>query len=168
MTQPFTIRPFQKSDVKQILDIYNYYILNSTSTFEEKELTVTELSERIESITKKYPYLVYEVNGEILGYAYANIFRTRVAYRYSVETSVYVHKDHFRKGIGLSLYKALIPVLKEQGFNSAIGGLTLPNDGSIKLHEMCGFKKIGEFKEVGFKFGNWYGVGFWQLMLQED
>src|SRR5690606_4691345 len=98
---------------------------------------------------------VYEENGAVLGYAYSGIFRARVAYRYTTEGSVYVHIDHFGKGIGKTLYAALLPILKKQGFHSVIGGLTLPNEASVKLHEHFGFKKVAEFKESGFKFGQW-------------
>ena len=134
------VRVVRESDFPKILEIYNHYILNSTVTFEEKTLTVDEFGERIYSISKNYPYLVFEDNNEILGYAYAAVFRTRIAYRFSVETSVYVHKDHFQKGIAKQLYTKLLHQLKKSGIRSAIGGITLPNEASVKLHERMGFE----------------------------
>ena len=159
------IRPVTAADTQQILDIYNFYVATSTVTFEEELVSLIDFQNRIDEITAKYPYLVYEENGQILGYAYAGVFRTRIAYRFSAESSVYVHKDHFKKGIGSQLYTALLPLMKEQGIKSAIGGVTLPNEGSVKLHEQFGFEKVAHFKAVGFKFDQWLDVGFWQLEL---
>lgn len=160
------IRPVLLSDTEQILEIYNHYVATSTVTFEEKLVSAANIKNRISSILEKYPYLVFEEDGKILGYAYASIFRTRIAYRYSAESSVYVHKDHFKKGIGSKLYAALLPLMKEQGLKSAIGGITLPNEGSVKLHEQFGFEKVAHFKAVGRKFDQWLDVGFWQLTFK--
>jgi L-amino acid N-acyltransferase YncA len=160
------IRSVLESDVPQLLDIYNYYIRTSTVTFEETELELEDFTQRIMGIKAKYPYLVYEENGVILGYAYAGIFRTRIAYRFSVETSVYVHKDHYKKGVARKLYAELIDLLKAADIRSAIGGITLPNEASVRLHESMGFEKVAHFKEVGYKFDQWLDVGFWQLMLK--
>ncbi|MCB9225215.1 MAG: N-acetyltransferase family protein [Crocinitomicaceae bacterium] len=159
------IRPVEHKDIPEILEIYNYYIETSTVTFEEELLDLKTFVERIESITQQYPYFVYLEDNKVVGYAYAGLFRTRIAYRFSVETSVYVHKDHYKKGIAGKLYEVLIKELKDRGIRSAIGGITLPNDASVALHEKLGFKKAGHFKEVGFKFDQWLDVGFWQLML---
>lgn len=159
------IRPVTAADTQQILDIYNFYVKTSTVTFEEELVSLKDFQKRIDEITAKYPYLVYQEDGQILGYAYAGVFRTRIAYRFSAESSVYVHKDHFKKGIGSQLYAELLPLMKQQGIKSAIGGVTLPNDGSVKLHEQFGFEKVAHFKAVGFKFDRWLDVGFWQLML---
>ena len=159
------IREVQLSDAAQIANIYNYYVKNSTVTFEEKEVSITEFEKRISSIKANFPYLVFEEKGTIIGYAYASTFRTRVAYRFSAESSVYIHHKHYRKGIGSKLYHSLIPLMKQSGLKSAIGGITLPNDASINLHESLGFTKVGHFKEVGYKFSTWLDVGFWQLEL---
>lgn len=161
------IRPINSADIPAVLNIYEHYVVNSAVTFEEAVPTLHEFTERVNGILETYPYLVYEEDGKIIGYAYATIFRTRVAYRFSTEVSVYVHKDHFGKGIGKSLYAALLPILKDAGFHTAIGGLTMPNEASVKLHEYFGFKKAGEFKDSGFKFGQWHSTGFWQLMLED-
>lgn len=159
------VRSVTLNDAQQILDIYNHYVATSTVTFEEELVSLQDFTQRIADIIAKYPYLVYEEQGQIIGYAYAGVFRTRVAYRFSAESSVYVHKDHFKKGIGSKLYAALLPLMKAQGIKSAIGGVTLPNEGSVKLHEQFGFEKVAHFKAVGYKFDQWLDVGFWQLEL---
>ena len=159
------IRKATPEDSGQIVKIYNYYVETSLVTFEEQVVSEIDFKKRIEDILTDYPYLVYEINGVILGYAYAGIFRTRVAYRYSSESSVYVHKDHFKKGIASALYEELLKEMKAAGLKSAIGGITLPNEGSVILHEKFGFKKIAHFEKVGYKFDQWLDVGFWQLMF---
>ena len=157
------IRPVNLNDADQITAIYNHYVATSTVTFEEELVSVADFKQRITEICAKYPYLVYEENGQILGYAYAGVFRTRVAYRFSAEASVYVHNNHFKKGVGSQLYAALLPEMKKMGLKSAIGGITLPNEASVKLHEQFGFVKVAHFKNVGYKFDTWLDVGFWQL-----
>ncbi|MEO9532652.1 MAG: arsinothricin resistance N-acetyltransferase ArsN1 family B [Crocinitomicaceae bacterium] len=159
------IRKATPADAEQIVDIYNYYVKTSTVTFETTLVTVEDFRQRILDILKTYPYLVFEEEGKILGYAYAGIFRTRVAYRFSSEASVYIHKDHFKKGIASQLYTQLLAEMKAQGLKSAIGGITLPNEGSVILHEKFGFKKVAHFEKVGYKFDQWLDVGFWQLMF---
>ena len=159
------IRKATPEDAGQIVKIYNHYVETSLVTFEEQVVSEIDFKKRIEDILTEYPYLVYEINGAILGYAYAGIFRTRVAYRYSSESSVYVHKDHFKKGIASALYEELLKEMKAAGLKSAIGGITLPNEGSVILHEKFGFKKIAHFEKVGYKFDQWLDVGFWQLMF---
>ena len=121
------------------------------------------MQRRIEKIIPHLPWLVFEDEDEILGYAYATPWKPRSAYRYSYEISVYVKNDSHGKGIGTTLYSDLINRLKNIGAHVIIGGITLPNDPSIKLHEKMGFKKVAEFEEVGFKFGQWLNVGYWQL-----
>ncbi len=158
------IRLVQIGDSKEIADIYNYYIEHSTATFEEAVIDEKEIQHRIEKIMPKLPWLVYEVDGEISGYAYATPWKTRSAYRYSYEISVYVKEGSQGKGIGTKLYSNLIDRLKSIGAHAIIGGITLPNDPSIKLHENMGFKKVAEFEEVGYKFGKWLNVGYWQLI----
>lgn len=159
------IRSVQIKDVPQLADLYNFYVQTSSVTFEEDLVSIPEFEQRVNEISAKYPYLVYEENGRIVGYAYAGAFRTRVAYRFACETSVYIHKDHFRKGIAYQLYDALLKALIGSEFKTAIGGITLPNESSVSLHEKFGFQKVAEFKSVGYKFNQWYDVGFWQKLL---
>jgi len=159
------VRKVLVEDGGQIAEIYNYYILNTTVTFEEQELSETQMKERIEKISSSFPYLVFEENGIILGYAYATEWRVRSAYRYSVESSVYVHKDVHGKGIGKQLYTELLNQLKAKRIHAVIGGIVLPNPISISLHEKFGFIKVAQFKEVGFKYHQWLDVGYWELLF---
>lgn len=159
------IRKADNRDAEQIVNIYNYYIKTSTVTFETAILTKEEMKQRITKILEKYPFLVFEKDEQILGYAYANLFRTRVAYEQASESSVYVHPNHFKKGIATQLYKALLIDMKKHDLKTAIGGITLPNEASVVLHEKLGFKKVAHFEKVGYKFEQWLDVGFWQILL---
>lgn len=111
------------------------------------------------------PWLVAEAEGVVAGYAYATKWRVRHAYRFSVESSVYLAPASAGQGIGTMLYRALLDRLRDGGFHLAIGGIALPNAASIALHEKLGFEKVAQFREVGFKFGRWTDVGYWQLSL---
>lgn len=159
------IRAIQIEDAAAICEIYNYYILNSSATFEEDIVREVQMVERIQKLTSHFPWIVFEEEGKVVAYAYASAWRTRAAYRNSVESSIYLHPDAKGKGIGSQLYGNLLSILKEKKLHIVIGGITLPNDSSIFLHEKFGFEKVAHFKEVGFKFGEWLDVGYWQLML---
>lgn len=163
------IRNVQLKDSSALTDLYNFYIRTSGATFEETEISEDEMSERITKIhfEKHFPYIVFEEDSKIIGYAYVTSFRDRISYRFTVESTVYVHPDHFGKGIGHILYKELLSLTKAKGFHSVIGVITLPNDSSVRLHEKFGFKKAGHFTEVGFKFKQWMDVGFWELQLND-
>lgn len=159
------IRNCTINDAQAICYIYNYYITNTVITFEESPLTPKDMAERIKTVTEKYPWLVYEDNGEVLGYAYAGEFKSRCAYRYTLETSVYLSHKHFSKGIGAELYGRLIEECRRIGIHCLVGGIAIPNDSSISLHKKLGFKLIGRLNEVGYKFNKWIDVEYWQLML---
>ncbi len=159
------IREINVADASQICGIYNYYIENTVITFELEPVDVAEMTRRISEITKIYPWIVYEENGEIIGYAYASGWRSRPAYRSTAETTVYLKKGYERKGIGSELYSELLNRKKHRNFRIAIGCITMPNDASVLLHEKFGFTKVGHFPEVGYKFEQWLDVGFWQLKL---
>lgn len=160
------IRSAAPKDVPAILEIYNHYILNSHATFEVESISAEELAGRIELIQSdlKLPWIVSEINGRIIGYAYATKWKARKAYAKTVETSIYLHKDEGGQGYGYPLYAALMDILKRMGYHAIIGGMSLPNEPSRALHEKLGFKKIGEFREVGYKFDRWIDVGYWQLV----
>jgi phosphinothricin acetyltransferase len=111
------------------------------------------------------PWLVAEEDGTVVGYAYATKWRTRPAYRQSVEVTVYVASDRRRRGIGSVLYDSLLDELRDHGIHAAIGGIALPNPASVALQEKFGFEKVAHFAEVGFKFGKWIDVGYWQRIL---
>jgi L-amino acid N-acyltransferase YncA len=159
------IRSATRADASSIAEIYNYYILNSVITFEEEIIYSSDMQERIAETQHSYPWLVYEDNGSIAGYAYASKWRSRCSYRNSVESTVYLHKDKTGRKIGSHLYSELIDKLEIAGFHTVIGGVALPNESSVALHEKLGFKKIAHFREVGWKFQRWVDVGYWQLIL---
>jgi phosphinothricin acetyltransferase len=159
------IRAFHTNDTKELLDIYNFYVLNSTSTFDDVPLTFEEFSEKLTGISSNYPFIVFEENDEILGYAYGSKFRPKPAYNKTVESTVYVKNGVLGKQIGTKLYTELLKLLKQENYHIVLGVLTLPNDASVKLHEKFGFTQVAYLKQVGFKFGKWQDVGFWQLNL---
>jgi phosphinothricin acetyltransferase len=159
------IRAANINDAQQLAELYNYYVRHTLITFEEEELTAGQYAERIEKIAANYPFIVFEENGEILGFAYGNKWRERSAYRFALESSVYVKQGHFGKHIGTKLYEELFNLLKIQGCKQVIGVITLPNETSVKMHERFGFEKAAHFKSVGIKFDTWCDVGFWQKTL---
>lgn len=159
-----TIRPATSDDSQAIAAIYNHFIEHTHVTFETEPVAASEMGRRIGE-NFPLPWLVAEAPGGILGYAYASKWRARHAYRFSVETSVYLRHDASGHGIGTQLYRNLLGNLRDHGFHSAIGGIALPNQGSIALHEKLGFTECARFREVGFKLGKWVDVGYWQLVL---
>jgi L-amino acid N-acyltransferase YncA len=160
------IRAVKLEDAREIAEIYNYYILNSCVTFEELALSTEEMQVRIEAGSSKFPWLVFEKNNEIHGYAYASAWKPRSAYKHTVESTVYLKKEATKNGIGSLLYTALISQLTDLGFHAIIGGISLPNEASVALHEKFGFEKIAQFKEVGYKFQKWIDVGYWELLIR--
>jgi phosphinothricin acetyltransferase len=160
-----TVRPALLADAEPIGRIYNYYIEATTVTFEEQAVSTAEIARRIAEITNGFPWLVAEADGAIAGYAYARPWQTRSAYRFTVESTVYLAHESTGRGIGSELYAALLADLRTRGLHCAVGGIALPNDASVALHEKLGFEKIAHFKEVGWKFGQWVDVGYWQLLL---
>jgi L-amino acid N-acyltransferase YncA len=135
-------------------------------SFEEIVPSVEETRARIEATLLRWPWLVYEDGGEVLGYAYASKHRERAAYRWSVDVSVYVRENARGRGIGRSLYLALFRILREQGFHHAFAGIALPNVASIALHRSVGFAPVGVYREVGFKFGAWHDVAWMECAIQ--
>ncbi len=159
------IRPVKISDADAICRIYNKYITDTTITFEETPLQAEEMADRIKNITQTYPWLVYEENGRVVGYTYASRWKERSAYRYSVETGIYIDSEFIGKGIGTILKSELLKLLKEKSIHSVICGVALPNPASIALCEKFGFKKVAHLEEVGFKLGKWVDVSYWELLL---
>lgn len=163
------IRNANSNDAENIAFIYNHYIDNTIITFEEDPVSAEDMKSRLaETVSSGLPWLVFEDGNSILGYAYASRWKGRCAYRFSVETTVYLSPSSTSKGIGTRLYKELLTRLKESSVHIAIGGVALPNPASVALHEKLGMEKVGEFKEVGFKFGAWVDVGYWQINLEVD
>lgn len=159
------IRPVHINDAQELLDIYNYYVINTTANFDIEPLSLETFTNKLNQIIPNYPYIVYEENNEILGYAYGSRFRPRAAYNYVAESTVYVKHEAHGKQIGTKLYTELIRILKETDLHTVLGVLTIPNEASIKLHEKLGFEQVANLKEVGKKFGEWQNVGIWQLKL---
>ena len=159
------IRHCNITDAEAICNIYNHYVLNSTSTFEVEPITVTNMEKRIKQYTGKNPWLVYQEDNKILGYAYANEWKSRVAYKHTKEVSIYITSSSGTKGIGTALYKTLIETIKKSSCHALVAIITLPNDPSTKFHEKFGFKKVAHLTEVGNKFNQWLDVGYWELIL---
>lgn len=166
----YIIRPATVSDAAAICDIYNPYVLNTNISFETVAVTVPEMAQRISDITASFPWLVCVENGDdgshggvIQGYAYATQWRARAAYAQAVESSVYLSDNAAGKGLGTMLYRALLDGLAKLPVHTVIGGIALPNAGSVALHEKMGFEKVGVFREVGIKSDTRIDVGYWQL-----
>ena len=159
------VRSFHVDDTKAILDIYNYYVINTVVTFDLEPLSLETFKEKTNKIIAEYPFIVYQENDEILGYAYGSRFRPKPAYNQTVESTVYVKHGEHGKQIGTKLYKALLSKLKEKNVHVVLGVLTLPNEASVKLHEKFGFKQVGFLKDAGLKFDSWQDIGIFQLSL---
>lgn len=153
-------------DAAAIAAIYAPYVIGSVVSFETEAPDAAEIAGRMAGDAERYPWLAAcDEDGTLLGYAYATAFRARPAYRFTVETTVYVAEDAQRRGIGGALYRVLLPVLEAQGFAQAIAAITLPNHASVQLHERLGFRRAGTYEKVGFKFREWRSVGLWQRAL---
>jgi L-amino acid N-acyltransferase YncA len=160
------IREAISADAPGICTIYNYYVESTIITFEEQPVLIHEMEARIQEITNvSLPWLVCVEDGAIIGYAYASKWKGRCAYRFSVEGTVYLKQGFFGRGIGSALYSQVIARLREQSMHCIVGGIALPNQASIALHEKLGFKKVAHFTEVGWKFNQWIDVGYWELIL---
>ncbi|MFP5227860.1 MAG: arsinothricin resistance N-acetyltransferase ArsN1 family B [Acidobacteriota bacterium] len=160
------VRVVRTQDAGTLAEIYNYYITQTVVTFEEDPVTASEIAHRIQQVhTASLPWLVAEISGRPVGYAYATKWRVRPAYRFSTEVTVYVAPHHDRRGIGSALYAELLATLRDSRVHAAMGGIALPNEASIALHEKFGFAKVAHFNQVGFKFNRWIDVGYWELLL---
>ena len=159
------IRPVSIADAPAIAAIYNPYIEQTVISFEETPVSLNNMEARIRTISAEYPYIVWEENNEVLGYAYLNRWRERNAYRFAVEDSIYIKMGHERKGIGRALLTRLIDGARRHSLHAMVAVITVPNERSVGLHEKLGFRKIGQLGEIGFKLGNWLDVGYWELLL---
>ncbi len=160
------VRPATASDADAIAVIYNHYIRETVVTFEEDEVSPTEMTRRVQAVGAiPLPWLVAELDSRVTGYAYATKWKERTAYRFSAEVTVYLAPQDTGRGIGSRLYGEMFRILRECRTHAVIGGITLPNDASVALHEKFGLTKVAHFAEVGFKFGRWLDVGYWQRIL---
>ncbi|MAP36656.1 MAG: GNAT family N-acetyltransferase [Chloroflexi bacterium] len=154
-----------KRDARQVAAIYYPYVINTPITFESEPPDGNEMSSRMENVLTSYPWLVCVHDDEVMGYAYGSQFRTREAYDWSVETTVYVREAAHGMGIGSAIYTGLLECLRLQGFVSAVGVIALPNHKSVMLHEKLGFREDGILPSAGYKNGTWYDVGLWWKKL---
>jgi phosphinothricin acetyltransferase len=159
------IRPVKPEDAEALCGIYNYYIENTVITFEEDLLSPADMEKRMEAIRRRYPYFVWEDSGAVLGYAYANTFKERAAYRFSIEDTVYLKPGFEGRGIGKKLLTAVFDEAKKANIHAIVSCITIPNERSVGLHERLGFVKTAHFREVGFKLGRWLDVGYWELLV---
>lgn len=163
----YIIRMATPADSEDILRIYAPYVTETTVSFETETPTVAEFSRRIESFTEKYPYLVYQIDGEIIGYAYASRHKDRAAYLYDVDVSIYVLPQYHGSGVAYKLYDCLFMILKELGYYNAYAGYTVPNEKSRRFHEKFGFTVIGTHHKTGYKFGKWHDVVWLEKIITE-
>lgn len=162
-----TIRLVRPEDAEEIAAIYRPFVTDTPVSFESQAPDADEMRQRIGAILPSYPWLVCDLDGQLAGYAYASQHRPRYHYRWSVDVTVYIHEGFRRRRIGYALYASLLALLPIQGFVSAHAGITLPNDGSVGLHEAHGFRQIALYPAVGHKFGVWHSVGWWHRLLQD-
>jgi phosphinothricin acetyltransferase len=160
------IRPARFDDAAAIASIYAQFVAETPISFETEAPGADQIAERMRSGSGAYPWLVaVDETGALVGYAYGTKFRERAAYRFAVETTVYVAPGAQRQGIGRQLYDALFEILIGQGFTQAIAAITLPNEASVRLHEAVGFQPAGVYGDIGYKLGGWHSVGIWQRSL---
>jgi L-amino acid N-acyltransferase YncA len=164
------IRAATAGDGEAIARIYNHYVAHTVVTFEEEAVAGAEMARRVSDVQSAgLPWLVIEEDGEsagrVVGYAYAGLWKTRSAYRFTVEISVYLDPAATGRALGTRLYDALFPLLREKKIHAVIGGIALDNPASVALHEKFGMRKVAHFKETGFKFDRWIDVGYWETLL---
>ena len=153
-----SIRMATQQDIPRILEIYGPYVENTVCSFEYTVPTLQEFTQRFLTITAQFPWLVWEENGIVLGYAYASRPFSRAAYQWSAEASIYLCPEAFRKGIGKKLYAALEQYLQLQGYRKVYAIITTANDASVAFHQAAGYQYTATLPDCGFKFGKWYGT----------
>lgn len=152
------IRTVEEKDIPSLVAIYNYYIENTIFTLEMEPLSAEAFGARIEKITERFPYLIYEENGEILGYAYLNDFNPRGGYRFTADLSLYVAHGARGKGIGRALYETIEPMAKEMGLCNIISLITSENEASLAFHKALGFERVAQIDNIAHKFDRWIGL----------
>lgn len=167
MSKQISIRLIRETDAATALVVYRPYVLNSVITFDYEVPSAEEFSEKIRTITAEYPWLVCEYEGKIAGYAYGSRHRSKAAYEWSPESTIYVAEEFHGTGIARVLYKTVFEILLLQRFVNVFAGVTLPNPASENFHRSLGFTEIGVFKNIGYKLGKWNDVRWFQLQLSE-
>jgi phosphinothricin acetyltransferase len=159
------IREARAADAVQIAAIYNHYVLNTVVSMEYEAVTAETMAVRVAAIQDAgLPWIVLADGATVVGYAYASAWRARIGYRHAVESSVYLAHGQRGQGLGTRLYTSLLERLRALDCHAIIGGIALPNAGSVALHEKFGFVQVAQFREVGRKFDEWVDVGYWQLL----
>jgi L-amino acid N-acyltransferase YncA len=160
------VREATAADAGAVARIYNHYVLKTVVTFEETAVAEQEMARRMDDVaTAALPWLVAERAGSLVGYAYATRWKPRYGYRHSVEVTIYLDPSCQGEGIGSRLYAELLENLRRLGLRVAVGGIALPNEASVALHEKMGMRKVAHFSAIGIKFGQWIDVGYWQIAL---
>ena len=162
------IRFATEADIPAILEIYGPYVLNTCYSFEYTVPTLEEFTHRFREITKQFPWLVWEENGMVLGYAYGSAPFSRAAYQWSAESSIYLAPQAQRKGIGRKLYAALEDILRAQGYRKTYAIITTANEGSLAFHKAVGFRFVANMPECGYKFGQIHGITWLEKILNPD
>jgi len=161
------IRNVKKKDIVSICEIYNYYVENTNISFEEQSVLEKEMEQRIRKVVRIYPWIVYELDKKVLGYAYISRWKERSAYRFTAEDTVYVKNEALGRDIGKALLGRLIEETYKYDIRVLIAVIGLPNEKSVKLHESFGFKKAAHFTKVGYKNKEWIDVGYWELQIEK-
>jgi phosphinothricin acetyltransferase len=167
MNPKYSIRLITEKDADEVLNVYKYFVDNTSVSFEYEAPIRDEYLQRIITNTEKYPWLVCVHNDKIIGFAYASTHRYRTAYQWSPESTIYFAPDFHTKGIGRIIYETLFLLLKLQGYYNVFAGITVPNEKSVGLHQALGFKEVGIFRNIGYKHGNWHHTHWFQLDLAE-
>ncbi|MCD7839196.1 MAG: N-acetyltransferase family protein [Erysipelotrichaceae bacterium] len=168
------IRTATIDDAQELLDIYAYYVLYTAITFEYEVPSLDEFKDRIASILHQYPYIVATIDNKIVGYAYANTFKNRAAYDWTVEMTIYIDSDYHKKGIGKKLYHVMEELLKLQGITNLNACITYPDyedeyvdKNSVQFHKHLGYSLVGQFHQCGYKFNRWYSMVWMEKMIGE-
>ncbi|MGO0060696.1 N-acetyltransferase family protein [Brevibacillus fluminis] len=161
-----TVRHAHISDLPALLAIYNHVVRTSAATFDLEEQTLEQREKWFHKFTGRYPLIVAEQDGAVIGYASISLFREKQAYQQTGESSIYIHHEHHGKGLGKLLMNELIALARENDFHVLIAGITEGNDASVQLHQRLGFEWAGTFREVGYKFDQFQDVSFYQLILK--
>lgn len=162
------IRAVRTEDSAAICQIYNHYILSSSASFEEQPLSEETMAQRIAELSARFPWLVYQQHGQVVAYAYLSAWKPRSAYRFSAESSIYLAPNAQSKGLGKQLYQQLLKQLDDYPISTVLAGISLPNQASEGLHQSLGFRKVAELEKVGYKFGRWINVAYWQLQIKTE
>ncbi len=162
-----SVRFVQNNDAKGLIEIYAPYVTETPITCECEVPSVQEFQDRIQKISKTFPYVVCEIDGELVGYSYASLHKERAAYRWDSDATVYVSSNYHRNKIGTALYNCMLELNKLQGFYNIYAVVTTANEGSIKFHEAFGFVPMGTYTNTAFKLGKWHNITVMEKKLKE-